>query len=264
MLSIPPHAHERATVTILLSGTFEEGYRARHERCSRGSVLFRPSGECHSDRFGSAGGYNLVMEFETRELELARPCDQILESISQSRDPRLAVLAWKIHHELSAGDAAAALSLESLSLEFLAIASGRRLGPDARPRSTPRWLWQVRDLLSDCFTSRVRMADLAQAAGVHPVYLARAFRACFGCSPGSYLRSRRLGWAVEQIATTRRPLCDIAHSAGFSDQSHLTRFFTETFGVPPQKYRTRAHTDLRGVEVCRPDSPTAPARRASL
>jgi AraC family transcriptional regulator len=240
-LLIPPHAHERATITVLLRGTFDEGYRARRESCRDGSVLLRPSGECHSDCFGSAGGYNLVIELEPALCDSLRPCGGVLDSISQTRDPRLAVLGWKIHHQLCAPDTAAALSLESLSLEFLAIASRRRLGPWPSAFA-PRWLRQVRDAISDSFMSGVRMVDLAHTAGVHPVYLARAFRACFGCSPGSYLRSRRLGWAVEQIATTARPLSDIAHAAGFSDQSHLTRFFTQTFGVPPRKYRTRAHT----------------------
>jgi len=241
-LFIPPHSHKRATITILLSGTFDEGYRARRECCSDGSVLFRPPGECHSDRFGTAGGYNLVIELEPALYDSIRPCGGVLDSTSQTRDPRLAVLAWRIHRELCVLEPTAVFSLESLSLEFLAIASHRRLGPTSSACAPPRWLRQVRDSICDSFMSGVHMVDLAHAAGVHPVYLARAFRACYGCSPGSYLRSRRLGWAVEQIATTARPLSEIAYAAGFSDQSHLTRSFTHAFGIPPCKYRTRAHT----------------------
>jgi AraC-like DNA-binding protein len=62
LMSLERHAHERATIIVLLAGVFEESYRARKESCVPSSVLFRPAGEPHADHFGRTGGYNLVIE----------------------------------------------------------------------------------------------------------------------------------------------------------------------------------------------------------
>src|SRR3954453_466158 len=68
---IAVHIHEHATITILLEGTFEESYPGRlpQQRCLASSVLFRPPGEPHADRFGLEGALNLVVEITRPRLE---------------------------------------------------------------------------------------------------------------------------------------------------------------------------------------------------
>ena len=87
---------------------------------------------------------------------------------------------------------------------------------------------------------------LAVEAGVHPVYLARVFRACYHCSIGDYLRARRLDAAVEELLAGARSACDVGLSAGFYDQSHFSRTFKEATGVAPGAFRRMARaTTLR-------------------
>ena len=80
---------------------------------------------------------------------------------------------------------------------------------------------------------------IAAAVGVHPVYLARAFRQHYGCGPAAYARQLRLERAAALVRTTARPLADIAAACGFVDQSHLTRAFATTFATSPAAYRRR-------------------------
>jgi AraC family transcriptional regulator len=92
-------------------------------------------------------------------------------------------------------------------------------------------------MLCDRGTTPLRCTDLALEAGVHPVHLARVFRARHGISPGEYLRRRRLDWAAHRLAESAVPIADIALEAGFADQSHLTRSFHRWMGLTPLQYR---------------------------
>ena len=81
------------------------------------------------------------------------------------------------------------------------------------------------------------MSQLAQEVGVHPVHVARTFRAAYDLTPGQYLRRLRVDWAAEQIKNTERPLVEIALAAGFADQSHLSRAFKSYLSTTPAAWR---------------------------
>ena len=80
---------------------------------------------------------------------------------------------------------------------------------------------------------------LAAEAGVHPVYLAAAFRRAFGVSVGGYVRARRMEAAGLALCEPGRSIADIAISLGFTSQSHFTRVFREHSGQTPLAYRRR-------------------------
>jgi AraC-like DNA-binding protein len=82
-------------------------------------------------------------------------------------------------------------------------------------------------------------AQLATAAGCSRFALHRAFTAEYGLTPGEYQRQLRLRAARRMIAAGC-PISDAAASAGFADQSHLTRWFLRCYGVTPGGYRQAA------------------------
>ena len=65
-----------------------------------------------------------------------------------------------------------------------------------------------------------------------------AFRRYYSCSPGEYLRRKRLHVARGKLADATVSLAQIASDAGFADQSHFTRAFKRFTGVTPGRYRT--------------------------
>jgi AraC family transcriptional regulator len=153
------------------------------------------------------------------------------------RAPRLATLSRGIAREFDVADDAAALALEGLTLELLA-ALVRRRRESARPGPPPAWLRRVRESLGDRYHERaLRIADLAEVAGVDPAYLARAFRAHYGTTAGAYLREIRVRRAADALARSSVALSQIALDSGFADQSHFTRVFSAVYGLTPRRWR---------------------------
>lgn len=237
-LRVDDHAHKNPSVTIVLQGSLTETYpRNRAERCFPCSILFRPAGERHWDIMGEDGSLNLELELVDRASTNLPGLGRLFEKPAQSQHPRLREIARQIHAELPLRDTAQPVVLEGLSLEFLGLAS-RLLAGARRGRVPPVWLGRAWELLHDRFRGAVRIAELAEAAGVHPVHLARVFHAQYGVTPGVYLRRLRLEWAARQVI--QRPtqnLSELALSAGFSDQSHFTRAFKRHFGTSPGRLR---------------------------
>ena len=234
--TIARHAHRWATLTFLADGSFEETYPLRRDvACVAPAIHVRPPGEPHFDRLGTAGAHNLVLEVDDTRLETIRRHSPIFDEVRCLASAAALQLARGIQRELATVDGASALVLEGLALELLGTASRSIVRPESR---VPPWLRRVRDLLHDRFREpSLRLDDLALAGGVHPVYLARAFRVHFATSPGEYLRRLRVEWAADEIRHTRRPLADIASEAGFADQSHLSRVFKQHLGCTPGAWR---------------------------
>ncbi len=83
----------------------------------------------------------------------------------------------------------------------------------------------------------IRLSVLAQQVGVHSVYLAREFRRHYQCSPGEYLRARRIGYVCTRLRSSNALIAEIAHAAGFFDHSHLCRVFAKHMGMSPIAFR---------------------------
>ena len=133
-------------------------------------------------------------------------------------------------------DSTSPLAVEGLLLELVAAASRHR-ERDGKERQRPRWLEEAHDRIHAELGSHPSLSSLAQAVGVHPVTLARAFRREFGCTVGEYIRSLRIERAAHQLAQTELSLAEIAMGAGFSDQSHFSNLFRHHTGLSPSRFR---------------------------
>ncbi|CAG9258413.1 AraC family transcriptional regulator [Paraburkholderia caribensis] len=100
-----------------------------------------------------------------------------------------------------------------------------RMGPVARARSR----------IDDDPASASTLADLAAEAGMSRFQLLRSFAHEVGLPPHAYRMQRRVALARHLIASGSA-LADAAVSAGFSDQSHMTRAFVRLLGVTPASY----------------------------
>jgi len=98
---------------------------------------------------------------------------------------------------------------------------------------------RVTDLIEAGLDTDLTVARLAREIGVSASFLSRAFSAYCGQSPYDFIVSRRVRRARHLIATTDRPLAEIALAAGFSSQSHMSASLKTRTGLPPSKISRR-------------------------
>jgi len=79
------------------------------------------------------------------------------------------------------------------------------------------------------------LSDLAALCGLSRFQLLRAFKRDLGMAPKAYIIQRRLEVAREAMRRGESAV-QAAVSAGFADQSHLTRHFVRRFGYTPGAY----------------------------
>ena len=101
---------------------------------------------------------------------------------------------------------------------------------------TPPNLVRVYEQIMDDPTMPIAMDELSAIAGVTPEHLSRSFKQSYGLSPFQLLIAARIQTA-RKLITKGVPLATAAVSAGFSDQSHMTRWIKRAFGVSPGFFR---------------------------
>jgi AraC family transcriptional regulator len=228
------HTHKLASFSYVLAGNYAESLDRRTHRRESSTVVFHPPAESHAVEFESNVRI-LGVEFSFEKLAYISRQSVIFESSASCRTEKTNWLGERIYREFQCMDAFSMLAIEGLILELLAEASRASIG--ANEKSCPKWLKDARDFLHENFTESFTLEDIARVADVHPVHLSRVFREKFGCTIGEYVRRLRVEFASRQVLSTENSLGEIAHAAGFSDQSHFNKTFKTAFGLTPAEYR---------------------------
>jgi AraC family transcriptional regulator len=239
-LKLPRHAHERACFCLILRGSYTESFGQIAFDCKPANLLFRPPEEQHSDHFHNTGSACFLIEVESGWL------DRLDEGVAAFASPTTiqagaaAWLAMKVYEEFNHLDDVSPLAVQGLTLAIAAELA--RMPIKVASQAPPRWLRQVKEILHARFAENLTLACLAEMVGVHPVYLATAFRKCYCCTIGDYVRRLRLEYACRAVLNTDLPLAEIALAAGFSSQSHFSRTFKQFTGMAPGQYRALSRT----------------------
>ncbi len=83
----------------------------------------------------------------------------------------------------------------------------------------------------------VPLKEVARECSLSVGHFSHAFRRTLGVAPHNWLIEQRIVLSKEKLRDDRLSLTDVAAECGFSDQSHLTRVFRQTFGVTPGAWR---------------------------
>lgn len=226
--AVEEHSHDVAHFILPLA----DGYRslARDPLTARtvfaaGSAIYNPPGVVHRDCFDVAGGLFLSVSVPA-DMPGGLDHPALLRGSAEIALHRLVGLSL----DAKEGDR---LLVEDLSLTLTAAVAD---GHDPS-RHAPDWLVTAAEIVADLATTQgLEIRDIAAQLAVHPVYLARAWRRHFGHSPGTAIRHRRADQAAVQIALGLS-LAEVAASAGYADQSHMTREYVQVFGLTPGKFR---------------------------
>lgn len=200
LCTIPRHRHRGPYAAVILCGAYEESGSYGRYRVQAGHALMHRSFDAHLDRFEPGGA---------RVLNL--PLDE---------EPTFG-FGW-------VGDPDAIARLAATDLTAAREAFRQQLQPAPMPvEDWPDLL--ARDLLAD---PGVRLDEWAGRHHLAPATLSRGFARVFATSAATFRAEARAQIALTQIATGVA-LSDIAVTAGFSDQAHMTRAITALTGRPP-------------------------------
>ena len=226
------HTHRDAHFVLVVSGTYLSSARGAPERARPPALIFNPPGTTHRDRFaGGVGTFVTVSVPGTSFLDIRTTGRSAAEAVCLRARSALSA-AFRLARELR--EARDPMVMESSVWELFALVA--EAGP---PVSHPSaWVLRAYEAIMDRSAQpRLGVRDIAAEFNVHPVHLARAFRATWGCSPGELIRWRRVDRAAELLRSMELPAAHIAAETGFVDQSHMTRAFRAVYGTTPAAYR---------------------------
>jgi AraC family transcriptional regulator len=239
-LKVPRHSHRHACFCLVLQGTYTELYQGKAIECRPSHLIFRPAERIHSDHFGDLSVRCFIIEFDAEWLTNLHERSISMDEPTSFKGCSLASLAMRLRNESQRADDFTSLMVEGLMLELIAEIARRSIITSERKR--PRWLIQAEEILHENFNERLTLSDIAETVGVHPVYLAGAFRQHYHCSIGEYIRRLRIEFASHELSNTAAPLAHIALAAGFAHQSHFSHTFKRLTGLTPAQYRQATRT----------------------
>ena len=196
------------------------------------SCVYHPPGMDHRDEVGEAGVTLLTLEFKPDLFDAMDFATVNLRPLIDLSGNRPAWELLDLYHRISSS-AANDLDIESraVALAFSIVKFSARTPRDLRS------LQRAREYIHAHYADNLTLAQVARAAGVHPVYLGQIFRQEFGETLGEYLNHIRVRAAAGMLAKSDLPLSAVALDLGFYDQSHFTRVFRQITGATPGTFR---------------------------
>lgn len=108
--------------------------------------------------------------------------------------------------------------------------------------------------MDERFIDPLTVEDVARAVGISPYHFIRLFRRTFGCTPGRYLRERRLTRARQLLASSGVPVTEVCFAVGFESLGSFCTLFRRSHGETPAAFRAR-HQAQRAAQTVPPYIP---------
>jgi AraC family transcriptional regulator len=250
---LPEHTHREHVVMISLSdGARGEMRTGNGTRISgtlyNGNICVLPSGLAHTARLDNPSEH-LAMYLDPSTVQRAASESQlggnfeVVERCTRS-DGVISSVGIALLGELESEGLSGRLYAQSLA-NLLAVHLLRHYttGGNAPQRFSgglsAQKLKQVTAFVAENYSTDVRLAELANVAGMSSFHFAREFKRTTGTTPHQYLIKFRVERAKALLAEAEIPLTEVSLQSGFSHQSHFTRLFRRFTGTTPNSYRLR-------------------------
>jgi AraC family transcriptional regulator len=94
---------------------------------------------------------------------------------------------------------------------------------------------QVKGYIEGHLHEPLSLSELAKNGGFSVFYFARRFKQYTGLSPKQYVLRKRLERAYTLLRQGQTTVSEVAYQTGFTDQSHLVRYFKKCWGQTPKE-----------------------------
>jgi AraC family transcriptional regulator len=229
------HRHDSAFFTVVVQGTYYETCQGSEGLCNSNTVRYLPADEAHGNDFGMGCvclNVELFPHFHSQIRPLFAGCKagEIQHTMAQC-------VGAKLWSDFTFGDNLTEFAVLSAVFDLAGLLRRRNCKEYA---STVPWLEHVREYLAAHCTTSLRLTDLTDVAGRHPVHVSREFRRFFGKTMAQFVRERRVIRAAEMLRHSEYSIADVSLNCGFYDQSHFTNVFRHHLGCTPAHYRANS------------------------
>ena len=239
------HTHPTYVVALITAGCEQLRIGARQVSAPRGTVLIVHPEECHDGEAGAADGwsYRTLYPSLTLMTDIARE----LGGAAPSVFARCAIDDMGLAHAIDVahrdaeqdGDDAEASLMIAMRHLIRRHADRDRFTEQVEASGAPDRFARYADAIEHDLTAPLDLRQLAALAGVTRFQVIRDVKRMTGLTPGGYLRNRRLRHAAH-LLRQGAAAAEAAATAGFADQSHLSRTFKRIHGISPSTFQ-RAH-----------------------
>lgn len=240
------HYHETYALGVIEKGAYQFVHRGVMQRIEQGQILLINPNEVHSGEPVDNIGWKYRMFYPSVTLmqQLANEItgeDWLMPFFPTPviNDTTMARQLLHLHHVLEKSenrlkrDTTMRIVLGSLILRHA------QEEPVSCCTQTEREaVRRVREYLETTYEDNTSLDELAVIAELSPFHLVRVFKKETGLPPHTYLTHVRVQRAREMLKDNPLSIADVAYATGFTDQSHLTRWFKRMVGVTPGKYTT--------------------------
>lgn len=239
-----PHDHDELLVGVTQQGLQRFNcHRALHTSTPGRSILIEP-GAVHDGHAPDTEGFTYVMLYLPQtwvaQMMERRGLGDIanIEAAFRSTLNDDALLACAIQQAWYAVHHGEGRLARDQSLDHLLTMLSRHLDPRPGMQRTETLapMQLLRDYLHDFMAEDIGLEELARLSGIDRFRLSRQFKKAFGQSPHAYLVRLRLRSARSLLAQGVEP-AQVALQVGFSDQSHLGRWFQRAYRMTPASYQ---------------------------
>ncbi|GAA3935728.1 AraC family transcriptional regulator [Litoribacillus peritrichatus] len=113
-----------------------------------------------------------------------------------------------------------------------------------------RFQWVI-DYIYDHLDQPLDLNKLAEVACMSPYHWHRIYHATYGETLASTVKRLRLHKAAGKLANSDSAVAEIAKTSGYTSLQSFSRAFSETYGMPPAKYRKQgSHTQFHINDRC--------------
>ena len=233
------HRHDTYAIGCTIAGVQAFNYRGGHRQSLPGHTMVLHPDEAHDGQAGTDEGFHYRMIYVDPALIQDVLGGQRLPFVESGTTDNARLLSSaralldrpQEEHSDSVEETDAMVEL-ALALNAASVGSGNS---GVRRHADFASAKLARQVLLESWQSTVSMQELSAVTGRDRWSLSKDFRLFYGTSPSRFLALRRLDAARRQMLAGLS-LADVAASTGFADQAHMTRHFTQTFGISPARW----------------------------
>lgn len=235
-----PHRHDALVIAVTEVGGSEFKSRGRTEEAKPSRLLVFNPDEPHSGRMARSERWRYralyltapAIDAVTRAADL-ETTPYFVDNVFTDAD--LIASFLELHRVLDDGSP---LEQRELLVAGFAALFRRHGSGGTRTETAPRDAAKVavvRAMMCERYAENLGLDEMGQAVGLTPFQLIGLFKRVTGLTPHAFLTQLRLKAAITAMKGGA-PLAEAALTAGFYDQSALTKHFKRCYGITPMQW----------------------------